>query len=99
MVVHALVEREIRRAMATWTRKLTETPLYPEARGCSAPSAPRIFAIFNGVARRHLVDADNQLVQTFPPELTTLPQTVLELLSVPASSEHAVRSVRGRWPT
>lgn len=84
MVVHALVEREIRRAMAA--RKLTEIPLYPEGRGCSAPSAPRIFAIFNGVARQHLVDADGQLVQTFPPELTTLQQTLLELLSVPASS-------------
>jgi transposase len=84
MVVHALVEREIRRAMAA--RKLTEISLYPEGRGCSAPSAPRIFAIFNGVARQHLVDADGQLVQTFLPELTTLQQTVLDLLSVPASS-------------
>ena len=84
MVVQAIVEREIRRQMAS--RKLVEIPLYPEGRGCSAPSAPRIFAIFNGVARQHLLDVDGEPVQTFPPELTKLQQTVLELLGVPASS-------------
>ena len=84
MVVHALVEREIRRAMAA--HELNEIPLYPEGRGCPAPSAPRIFAIFNGVARQHLVDADGALVQTFAPELTQLQLTVLELLGIPASS-------------
>ncbi|MDA8037842.1 MAG: hypothetical protein M0Z69_01525 [Actinomycetota bacterium] len=84
LVVQAIVEREIRRQMAS--RKLDEIPLYPEGRGCSAPSAPRIFAIFNGVARQHLMDDHGHLVQTFPPELTTLQQTVLELLRVPASS-------------
>ena len=84
LVVQAIVEREIRRQMAS--RKLDDIPLYPEGRGCSAPSAPRIFAIFNGVARQHLMDANGHLVQTFPPELTKLQQTVLELLGVPATS-------------
>ena len=90
MVVQALVEREIRRAMAA--RKLVEIPLYPEGRGCSAPSAPRIFSIFNGVARQHLINADGQLLQTFPPELTKLQQTVLELLGVPDTVYRAVQA-------
>ena len=78
------LECDDRRAMAA--HELNEIPLYPEGRGCPAPSAPRIFAIFNGVARQHLVDADGALVQTFAPELTQLQLTVLDLLGIPASS-------------
>ncbi len=89
MVVQALVEREIRRAMAA--RRLAEIPLYPEGRGCSAPSAPRIFSIFNGVARHHLIAGDGQLVQSFPPELTELQQTVLKLLGVPHNAYRAAQ--------
>jgi len=37
LVVQAIVEREIRQAMAA--RELTEIRLYPEGRGCSTPSA------------------------------------------------------------
>jgi hypothetical protein len=68
MVVQAL-ERD---PLPDGSRKLAEIPLYPEGRGCPAPSAPRIFSILNGVARRHLINTDGQLLQTFPPELTKL---------------------------
>ena len=84
LMVQALVEREIRGAMAS--RKLKELPLYPEGRGCSAPSAPRIFEIFTGLARQHLIGADGEIIQTFSPELTQLQRVVLELLGVPGSS-------------
>jgi len=84
MLVQALVEREIRQAMAA--HDLKELPLYPEGRGCPAPSAPRIFAIFTGLARQHLIGPDGAVVQIFPPELTKLQGLVLDLLGVPASA-------------
>ena len=84
MLVQALVEREIRRAMAA--QGLKELPLYPEGRGCPAPSAPRLFGIFSGLARQHLVGPDGAVVQIFEPELTKLQRLVLDLLGVPASA-------------
>jgi transposase len=84
LLVQALVEREIRGAMAA--RAMKELPLYPEGRGCSAPSAPRIFEIFTGLARQHLIGANGEIIKTFSPELTKLQQAVLELLGIPESS-------------
>jgi hypothetical protein len=84
MLVQALVEREIRRAMAS--HGLKELPLYPEGRGCSAPSAPRVFNIFTGLARQHLIGFDGVAIQVFPPEPTKLQNLVLDLLEVPVSN-------------
>jgi hypothetical protein len=81
LLVHALIELEIRRAMAA--RGLKKIPLYPEQRACTSPSAIRIFEIFDGLARRHLIDTTGQVVQTFPPELTELQAVLLDLLGVP----------------
>jgi transposase len=81
LLVHALVELEIRRAMAA--RGLKKIPLYPEHRACASPSAVRIFEIFDGLARRHLIDTHGHVVQTFPPELTELQAVLLALLGVP----------------
>ena len=81
LLVHALVELEIRRTMAA--RGLKKIPLYPEHRDCSSPSAVRIFEIFGGLSRRHLIDTTGHVVQTFPPELTELQAILLDLLGVP----------------
>jgi hypothetical protein len=78
--VQALIECEIRLAMTS--AKLKELPLYPEERGCYAPGAPRIFEIFSGLARQHLIGPDGAVIQTFSPELTKLQQTVLDLHGV-----------------
>jgi transposase len=86
LLLQALVEREIRGAMAA--RGLKELPLYPEGRGCSAPSAPRIFEIFSGLARQHLIGGNGEIIKTFSPELTKLQQIVLDLLGIPESSYH-----------
>ena len=83
MLTEALIEREIRTAMAN--RGLAGIPLYPELRNCPAPSAPRILQIFNDLARHQLIDDDDQIVQTFQPQLTDLQQQVLDLLHIPAS--------------
>jgi len=81
LVVHALVELDIRRAMPA--RGLKKTPLYPEQRACSSPGTVRLFEIFDGLARRHLIDANREMTQTFPPELTKLQRTPLDLIGVP----------------
>ncbi|MHB8274041.1 MAG: hypothetical protein ACYDC9_04645 [Dermatophilaceae bacterium] len=53
-------------------------------RNCPAPSAPRILEIFDDVQRHQLISQD-QIVQTFEPQLTPLQQQVLDLLHIPAS--------------
>ena len=82
MLTEALIEREIRTSMKT--EGLAGIPLYPELRNCPAPSAPRILEIFNDVQRHQLISED-QIVQTFQPQLTPLQQQVLDLLHIPAS--------------
>ena len=84
MLTEALIEREIRTSMST--QGLAGIPLYPELRNCPAPSAPRILEIFHDVQRHQLINqANGEIVQTFPPQLTALQQQVLALLHVPAS--------------
>jgi len=83
LLVQALVERQIRRAMAA--TGVTSIPLYPEDRECGAPSAPRIFEIFSGLARHELISG-GRVVQTFAPELTPLQTQVLDLLEVPQAA-------------
>lgn len=83
LLAEALVELVIRRAMAA--RGINELPLYPEDRACPAPSAARIFEVFAGLSRQHLLDAHGDLVQTFSPELSLLQRHLLDLLGVPAA--------------
>lgn len=83
LIVQALIEREIRTAMAK--AEARHIPLYPELRACAAPSAARVLEIFTGVSRHHLI-SDGRLVKTFQPELTALQQQVLDLLDIPASA-------------
>ncbi|HEY5137097.1 MAG TPA: hypothetical protein VIJ41_15000, partial [Candidatus Nanopelagicales bacterium] len=64
---------------------ITSIPLYPQDRECGAPSAPRIFEIFSGLARHDLV-SNGQIVQTFAPKLTRIQAQVLDLLKVPHSA-------------
>lgn len=83
MLIQALIEREIRTAMAT--RGLPQLSLYPEDRGCTAPTAARVLEIFTGLTRHHLRDRNGQLVQTFQPQLTDLQRQVLDLLAIPTN--------------
>lgn len=80
LLVHALVEREVRRAMAS--RGIKELPLYPEERDCRAPSTARILETFAPL-QRHLLGQDGRVVQRFDPELTELQRKLLTLLGVP----------------
>jgi len=79
LMVHALIERQLRTAMAT--KEVSELPLYPEDRDCKAPSTARILEVFE-MLQRHLLCRRGKLVQRFDPELTELQATILEMLGV-----------------
>ena len=83
LMVHALIERQVRTAMAT--KQVPGLPLYPEDRDCKAPSTARILEVFATIPR-HLLYQRGQLVQRFDPELTTLQVTILKLLGVPTEA-------------
>jgi hypothetical protein len=83
LLVSALIEREVRAGMRA--AKTSKIALYPELRGCTAPSTERILEIFADTARHHLYD-DDRLIATFAPDLSPLQQQVLQLADVPTSS-------------
>jgi len=75
-----LIERELRAAM---TRdQITDLPLYPEDRSCTAPTAARVFDHLHQLQRHDLV-RDGHTIQTFEPQLTPLQAQLLHLLGVP----------------
>jgi transposase len=78
-----LIERELRAAMTR--EQITDLPLYPEDRSCTAPTAARVFDHLAPIQRHHLT-RDGHTVQTFEPQLTPLQAQLLELLAVPASA-------------
>ena len=84
LLICALIERQIRMAMKA--AQIGTIPLYPELRGCAAPSADRIFEIFAHVQRHELRDHADNLIQAFEPELTGLQHQILQLLDVPATA-------------
>jgi transposase len=79
LLVHALIEREVRAAMAA--RDIKALPLYPEDRECKAPSTDRILEVF-GPLQRHLLSHKGRVVQRFDPELTTLQCRLLAFLGI-----------------
>jgi transposase len=79
VTVHALVERELRLKMSE--NHLKQIPLYPEARECSAPTAERVFEIFEHL-QVHTLLKEGRKIQTFHPALTELQRQVLELLGI-----------------
>jgi transposase len=83
LLVHALIERQIRAAMAAAGNP--SIGLYPEDRDCPAPSAARVLDILANLTRHHL-HQDGQLVQVFEPQLDTRQRTLLRLLGVPVAA-------------
>jgi len=81
LLVHALLEREIRQGMAR--EGLECLSLYPEERQCKAPSTERVLDVFAPLQRHRLRRAD-RLVQVFEPELSDLHRQILDLMHLPA---------------
>ena len=81
MVIDALLERQMRRAMAT--HGLESVPIYPEGRPCKAPTAGKIIALFAHQRRHRLLRAGHH-VKTFWDAISEAQRTVLQLLDIPA---------------
>jgi transposase len=79
VMIHALLERQVREAMKA--RGIRSIPLYPEERECRAPTADKILALFEPL-RRHRLFEGGELVKTFWDELDAVQRTVLELLGI-----------------
>jgi len=83
LLVQALLEREVRLAMAR--EKIEMLPLDPEERECRVPSTERILDLFMPL-QRHRLRQRGRLVQLFQLELTELQQQVLALLRIPPAA-------------
>jgi len=79
LLVEALLERELRRAMAA--KDIEGLPLYPEGRTCRRPTARRVIDLFEDV-QRHTLIAEGQPGVIFTTELTRLQRKVLRLLGM-----------------
>ena len=80
MMLGALIEREIRNAMAQ--QGIENLPIYPEDRRCKRPTSEQIFRLFGSV-EWHAIVKDGTTVQAFEPKLTDIQRQVLKLLGVP----------------
>jgi hypothetical protein len=79
LLVEALIEREIRRAMKA--DGISSLPLYGEARACPHPTAEQIFRLF-ALTQAHVLVTGGEVEQVFQPELTALQRQVLKLLGI-----------------
>jgi len=79
LLVHALIERELRRAMAE--AGIGELPLYHEDRPCKAPTAARVLELLDPLARS-VVSHRGQVLTVVAPTLTSLQEQILTLLGV-----------------
>jgi hypothetical protein len=87
LLIQALIERELRLAMAR--ESIDELPLYPEQRQCAHPTTEQILRLFSLTQRHRLVDQAGSTIQVFDAELTSLQLQILALLGVPAESFQA----------
>jgi transposase len=82
LLVEALLERELRRAMAA--QEIDGLPLYPEGRACRRPTARKVIDLFEDVQRHTLVSGAEPPVE-FATELTRLQRKILRLLGMAAA--------------
>ncbi|MCP3913972.1 MAG: IS1634 family transposase [bacterium] len=83
LMLQALIERELRRAMAR--EKVESLPIYPEERHSPQPTGSQVLRLF-GLAQRHVLQLDDHDVHAFEHEPTDLQSRVLALLGVPESA-------------
>lgn len=83
LLVHALIERELRRAMTA--ADIDHLPLYHEDRACTAPTAARVLEILEPLARTHLA-CDGHPLAAVDPTLSPLQQQLLDLLDIPGDA-------------
>ncbi|MCC6227398.1 MAG: IS1634 family transposase [Microthrixaceae bacterium] len=82
LLVHALIERELRNAMTA--AGITDLPLYHEDRACKSPTAARVLELLDPLARTIVTHRD-RLLALQQPNPSPLQQQILELLDIPTS--------------
>ena len=79
LLIEALLERELRRAMKR--EGIEDLPMYPEGRACRWPTARRLIDLFEPI-QRHTLTRGPDKVEVMGTELTKLQQKLLKLLGV-----------------
>lgn len=82
LLTHALIERELRRAMTA--AGITELPLYYEDRACKSPTATRVLELLDPLART-IVLHRSQTLAVQEPILSPLQHQILRLLDIPTN--------------
>lgn len=80
LLVQALIERELRRAMET--ANIESLPIYPEGRPCRAPTLRQLIDLFDSLHRHELTGSDGSVTR-FAPRLSRLHKDILRLLNIP----------------
>ena len=93
LLVHALVERELRQAMAA--AGIASLPLYHEDRSCSASTAARVFELFEPLCQTAIFHVRDLLTVT-PPTLDPLQRQILTLLNVPHRAYQSAGPAAGK---
>jgi len=93
LLVHALVERDLRQAMAV--KGITALPVYHEDRACAAPSAVRVFELLAPLCSTVVFHAGQRLT-VVPPKLDPLQRQLLSLLKVPCGAYRPSRRALGK---
>jgi transposase len=83
LLLEALVERELRRAMDK--HGITDIPLYPEGRPCRAPTTRRLVDAFENIQRHELTTRHGRK-EVLVTQLSPLQRKVLELLEISQST-------------
>jgi transposase len=86
VLVHSLIERHLRKAMAA--QGLEELPLYPEERACRRPTAEQVFRLFDDMRCHRLLNQAGPQ-HTFRDELSDRQCLILKLLGVAPASYFA----------
>jgi transposase len=84
LLIEALLERELRRAMER--KGIDGLPLYPEHRACRRPAARKVIDLYEDV-QCHILKAGKRPPEVFNTELTRLQRRILRLLAIPAAYE------------
>ena len=88
LVVQALLERELRRAMKK--QRVHSLPLYAEERDCRAPTTRKVIDTFENVHSHKLTHGESDDPTYFVTELSPLQTDILSLLRVPPSDYSSI---------
>jgi transposase len=84
LLVEALIERELRRAMQQ--AGIESLPLYPERRACRRPTARKVIDLYEDV-QSHSLKTGKRPPAVFSTELTRMQKRILRLLGIPKAYE------------